>query len=49
MATQINIDRIALMKKAKSEGIDIQIIDLEDNKGNPSGTEVQIRLLADQL
>lgn len=45
MATQINRDRIRLLKLSKNEEVDIQIIDLE----NPTGTKVIIKLPAESI
>lgn len=45
MATQINRDRIRLLRLSKNEEVDIQIIDLE----NPTGTKVIIKLPAESI
>lgn len=45
MATQINRDRIRLLRLSKSDDVDIQIIDLE----NPTGTKVIIKLPAESI
>lgn len=45
MATQINRDRIRLLRLSKSDEVDIQIIDLE----NPTGTKVIIKLPAESI
>lgn len=45
MATQINRDRLRLLRVSKSDEVDIQIIDLE----NPTGTKVVIKLPAESI
>lgn len=45
MATQINHDRIRLLKISKSDEIDIEILDKE----NPTGTKVTIKLPAENI
>lgn len=45
MATQINRDRLRLLRLSKSDKIDIQIIDKE----NPTGTKVIIKLPAESI
>lgn len=45
MATQINRDRLRLLKISKSDEIDIEIIDKE----NPTGTKVIIKLPAESI
>lgn len=45
MATQINKDRLALLRQSMSNEVDIQIID----KTNPTGTKVILKLPAESL
>lgn len=49
MATQINKDRIALLRKSVDEEIDLQVIDKYNQAGEAEGTKVIIRLPAQEL
>lgn len=49
MATQINKDRIALLKRSIDELIDLRIIDKHNQAGQATGTTVIIRLPAQEL
>jgi len=49
MATAINRDRINLLKKAKSEKVDIRIIDKTLPNGEGAGTLVRIQLPAEEI
>lgn len=49
MATQINEDRIRLLKMSKNEKIDIAIIDKKDEKEQALGTLVVIKLPAENI
>lgn len=49
MATQINKDRIDLLKRSMNEVIDLKIIDKYNQQGQAAGTKVVIRLPAQEL
>lgn len=49
MATQINKDRIDLLKRSMNEVIDLKIIDKYNQQGQACGTKVIIRLPAQEL
>lgn len=49
MATQINKDRIELLKRSIDEFIDLQIVDKHNQAGDAAGTTVIIRLPAQEL
>lgn len=49
MATEINKDRIRLLKMNKSDKIDIEIIDKFDDSENSLGTKVRITLPAENI
>lgn len=49
MATQINKDRIDLLKRSMNETIDLKIIDKYNQQGQATGTKVVIRLPAQEL
>lgn len=49
MATQINKDRIRLLKTSLSDQVDIQIIDKVSSSGDAEGTKVIIKLPAESI
>ena len=49
MATQINKDRLKLLKMNKNDKIDIEIIDKLDENENSLGTKVVIKLPAENI
>lgn len=50
MATQINRDRMALLKRSMNENFSLEIVDKTDpSTGQPMGTRVEIRLPAEAL
>jgi ligand-binding sensor domain-containing protein len=49
MATQINKDRIRLLKEALNDDISIHIIDKFNNQNEATGTKVVIRLFAESI